>query len=396
MEKKDGKVASGRWPVASGEKNAGGNAFAEGSLATSHQPLATDSNPQSLIPNPLFAVRTPTAIITDLGTEFGVEVNRDGKSVTHVFAGNVKMVRTGAKDDGGEAQILRAGQTAHCSGHEAIVVSVSSEPTKHFVRSLGFDAANAMQIVEKFDGERLGLNFEQMPSDCYLIGAGAAVFKQPFETSGKQSRGYIRTTTTDFCNRDFIFDATIDVRLDTSHKADGSHLVFLGIGDGLPNKKYYDDVFTGFIMSLDFDTGQASVRRCRPDADANGDIDAYNKNFAVMSPLDELPAGRYRLRMSKIGNRVSFAIDTHCHGEFHATYNSRAFTLPTVAPLLNATNCRLFVGTGNCNTMTVRFENLSIAYSDVLRKRDLTGTVTGPVPASGAPAGNDGQRSDKR
>ena len=34
-------------------------------------------NPQSLIPNPLFAVRTPTATVTDLGTEFGVEVQRD-------------------------------------------------------------------------------------------------------------------------------------------------------------------------------------------------------------------------------------------------------------------------------------------------------------------------------
>ncbi|MCG2684291.1 MAG: hypothetical protein L6306_11850, partial [Planctomycetales bacterium] len=32
------------------------------SLTTSHQPLATNSNPQSLIPNPLFAVRTPTAV----------------------------------------------------------------------------------------------------------------------------------------------------------------------------------------------------------------------------------------------------------------------------------------------------------------------------------------------
>jgi hypothetical protein len=96
--------------------------------------------------------------------------------------------------------------------------------------------------------------------------------------------------------------------------------------------------------------------------------------------------------MWKIGNRISFAIDTHCLGEFHATYNSRAFALPTVAPLLNATNSRLFVGTGNCDTMTVRFENLSITYSDVLRKRDLTGTVTRPVPASGAPTGNNGPR----
>ena len=44
-----------------------------------------DSNPQSLIPNPLFAVRTPTAVVTDLGTEFGVEVDRSGTTRSHVF-----------------------------------------------------------------------------------------------------------------------------------------------------------------------------------------------------------------------------------------------------------------------------------------------------------------------
>ena len=39
-------------------------------------PKSEISNPQSLIPNPLFSIRTPTAIVTDLGTEFGVEVDR--------------------------------------------------------------------------------------------------------------------------------------------------------------------------------------------------------------------------------------------------------------------------------------------------------------------------------
>ena len=34
----------------------------------------------SFIPHPLFAVRTPTAIVTDLGTEFGVRVLEDGET----------------------------------------------------------------------------------------------------------------------------------------------------------------------------------------------------------------------------------------------------------------------------------------------------------------------------
>jgi len=39
----------------------------------------------------LFAVRTPTAIITDLGTEFGVEVLESGESQAHVFQGQVEV-----------------------------------------------------------------------------------------------------------------------------------------------------------------------------------------------------------------------------------------------------------------------------------------------------------------
>ena len=46
------------------------------------------SNPQSLIPNP-FVIRTPTATVTDLGTEFGIEVTEHQQSRLHVFQGKV-------------------------------------------------------------------------------------------------------------------------------------------------------------------------------------------------------------------------------------------------------------------------------------------------------------------
>ena len=42
-------------------------------------------------PYPLFSVRTPTAIVTDLGTEFGVEVDRSGGNRSHVFRGKVEL-----------------------------------------------------------------------------------------------------------------------------------------------------------------------------------------------------------------------------------------------------------------------------------------------------------------
>jgi hypothetical protein len=56
------------------------------------------SNPQSPIPNPslstihspLFSVRTPTTSVTDLGTEFGVNVGHDGRTEVHVLQGVVE------------------------------------------------------------------------------------------------------------------------------------------------------------------------------------------------------------------------------------------------------------------------------------------------------------------
>ena len=69
------KVASGQWSVVS--------------KSTISNQQSTISNPQSLIPNP-FVIRTPTATVTDLGTEFGVEVKEDGGSEVHVLAGEVE------------------------------------------------------------------------------------------------------------------------------------------------------------------------------------------------------------------------------------------------------------------------------------------------------------------
>ena len=58
------------------------------------------ANLQSPAPSPqslasLFSVTTPTAIVTDLGTEFGVEVNESGDTTSHVFQGTVRVEAVG-------------------------------------------------------------------------------------------------------------------------------------------------------------------------------------------------------------------------------------------------------------------------------------------------------------
>jgi hypothetical protein len=84
---------------------------------------AEESNPQSLIPNPLFVVRTPTATVTDLGTEFGVEVAESGETTSHVFRGSVR-VQAVAADGGGPilTQVLRENQSAVVAATTAVGV----------------------------------------------------------------------------------------------------------------------------------------------------------------------------------------------------------------------------------------------------------------------------------
>jgi hypothetical protein len=85
-----------------------------------------------------FAVRTPTATVTDLGTEFGVEVSREGHTISHVFRGSVMMKSISA--DGWtpfESRILHANESARVAktgDHGRMTVQLISINPATFVR----------------------------------------------------------------------------------------------------------------------------------------------------------------------------------------------------------------------------------------------------------------------
>ncbi len=100
---------------------------------------AEAANPKSQIPNPKFVVRTPTATVTDLGTEFGVEVARNGRTSTHVFLGAVRMScrdpRTGASK---EARVT-AGNGAVFEPDSGVLQATQGD-RRAFARTLDFSA----------------------------------------------------------------------------------------------------------------------------------------------------------------------------------------------------------------------------------------------------------------
>ncbi|MCG2684949.1 MAG: FecR family protein, partial [Planctomycetales bacterium] len=367
------------------------------SLTTSHQPLATNSNPQSLIPNPLFSVRTPTALVTDLGTEFGVEVGEEGTTTSHVFRGSVKVLvldadgnlpspsgrGAGGEGDGrevilGENESVRVQHGKDAEARLVIVRGPVPGKVDGFVRSLQPDTT---RIVEKFDGAKLGAAFEQNPPGRYVNELGAAVYQQPPATDGRQSRGYIRTVATDFCDRDFVFEATFQFHLDAPDRQLLRHRIFFGIGDGVPNSNFYDEVTCGLVLALVLDEGRAFVELCHPDSVAGRDD---VKIVAEMAPLTSLRSGKHRFRLWKKGKWVTFAVDADFKGQFLGAFAGRPIDLSVAAPLLDAANSRLLVGTGNCDVMTVRFEELSATYTETKNEqREISPTGTTKSPERG-------------
>ena len=88
----------------------------------------------STSPVPLFAVRTPTAVVTDLGTEFGVEVDNKGATRTQVLAGIVRL-RTVAVVDGASAErVLSAGETGVVTSGVAEITVADAGRSMPFVR----------------------------------------------------------------------------------------------------------------------------------------------------------------------------------------------------------------------------------------------------------------------
>ena len=104
------KRAEGGGRRAEGE--AGGGQWAVGSKSEIRNPKSELSNPQSLIPNPLFSVRTPSVTVADLGTEFGVEVERSGASKAYVFQGDVELRPADGSTAASSPIRLRASESA--------------------------------------------------------------------------------------------------------------------------------------------------------------------------------------------------------------------------------------------------------------------------------------------
>ena len=89
-----------------------------------------DPHPSSLIFHPLFSVRTPTATVTDLGTEFGVEVGSDSQVAVHVFVGTVQCTIPAAKGVAAETIRLTTGSAVRIAAGGTTVERRQADPSR--------------------------------------------------------------------------------------------------------------------------------------------------------------------------------------------------------------------------------------------------------------------------
>jgi hypothetical protein len=113
-EREEEGVKSGEWRVESKRSMEHGKSPSPISKSPNLQ-ISKSRNPQIPISpsSPLFAVRTPTAIVADLGTEFGVECDRRGVTRSLVFRGSVRIETASAEGKvQGTGRVLLEGESA--------------------------------------------------------------------------------------------------------------------------------------------------------------------------------------------------------------------------------------------------------------------------------------------
>jgi hypothetical protein len=149
------------------------------------------ANQKSEIINQTFAVRTPSAIVTDLGTEFGVEVSKKGHTTSHVYRGSVRL--QAISSDGkveGAAKVLYMNESARVENRkdqdgDRILMLGSSVKQVEFVRAIPKQTAKIIDLADVvaggdgFSGRRNrgidprdGRAIDVFPKERLLIGDG--------------------------------------------------------------------------------------------------------------------------------------------------------------------------------------------------------------------------------
>jgi hypothetical protein len=120
----------------------------------SDQKSESSNQKSEIIHQKSFAVRTPTAVVTDLGTEFGVEVDASGATRSQVFRGSVTVRMLSGRGETGERErVLHENEATRIErGDQRAIVVVRATETARFVREMPKQAVKMFDLVDVVAG----------------------------------------------------------------------------------------------------------------------------------------------------------------------------------------------------------------------------------------------------
>ena len=254
-------------------------------LALSRKRARGPDSPVSSLPSSTFVISTPTAIVTDLGTEFGVEVGEDGRTLSHVFRGTVEM--RAVADSGqnhAEPLILHASQSAQVqrnTGNQGVVL-VQSALSANFVREIGRDSVLVFDLVDAVAG---GNGFSHKRGRGIDPATGRTSDRQPDKVDVRGDHKYHRIEGTPFVEGVFIPDGGKGgpVQIDSAGhvfpdcpKTDNGSWAYIWAGGKLPPP--IADRMSATLAGIDYCSPEHSVLVVHANKGITFDLEAIRRS----------------------------------------------------------------------------------------------------------------------
>ena len=217
---------------------------------------------------------------------------------------------------------------------------------------------------ENFNGASLNTNLQD-PQGRFAISGGSVHLTS---STGISDRAYVSTVSGDWTTSDFVFEITLNSPFDSNS------ILFVGLGPGTLNSNYQNEPDNALylrIHSPDF-VGGTGDNRGRVDVASLTGISPATLLGNDFGRLGTTP-GVHRIRLTKSGNTLTFAIDKNYTGTFSPDMSYIVANIFTTAPFITGTNSRLFFGGARTSAT---WDDLSIT---------TLGGSTGPVRLTSSP-----------
>lgn len=130
-----------------------------------------------------FVVNTPTAMLTDLGTEFGAVVNRAGGTVLDVVQGKVACETIGNAENEPSRRVLSAGEAVRVEGAAIVDIMPTSAAAERFVRDMPTKLESDWTDIQPLLNYRPQFAGKLRSDRQYTIGSLVEVGNQPLEVT---------------------------------------------------------------------------------------------------------------------------------------------------------------------------------------------------------------------